>query len=200
MKKGILGLAVVVGISLPLLASCGAKSTGTSSSAKPRTLNLMQTSDLTSLDSTNQATLPEFNTLVNTTEGLYRLNAKDQPEPAMATKLVKPTNGGTQYVFHIRKNAKWSNGDPVLASDFEYAWKRAMNPANKPVYTYIFSGIKNADAINAGKKSYQSLGIQATGKRTLKITLDHPMPYFNKLVTVPVFLPQDQKFVTKVGT
>ncbi len=160
----------------------------------------MQTSDLTSLDSTNQATLPEFNTLVNTTEGLYRLNAKDQPEPAMATKLVKPTNGGTQYVFHIRKNAKWSNGDPVLASDFEYAWKRAMNPANKPVYTYIFSGIKNADAINAGKKSYQSLGIRATGKRTLKITLDHPMPYFNKLVTVPVFLPQDQKFVTKVGT
>jgi len=190
-------LGVLLIGSLPLLASCGTPSQ--SKSSHPQTLNVMQTSALTTMDSTNQATLPEFSTLVNTTEGLYRLNAKDQPVAAMATKLVKPTKHGTQYVFHIRQNAKWSNGDPVLASDFEYAWKRAMNPANKPVYTYIFSGIKNADQINAGKKSYQSLGIKATGKRTLQINLDHPMTYFNKLVTVPVFLPQDQKLVTKVG-
>lgn len=159
----------------------------------------MQTTELTSLDSTNQATLPEFNTLTNTTEGLYRLNKNDQPIPAMATKIVKPTANGTQYLFKIRRNAKWSNGDPVTASDFEYAWKRAMNPANNPVYTYIFSGIKNADAINAGKKSYQTLGIKALNKRTLQITLDHPMPYFNKLVTVPVFLPQNESFVKQVG-
>ncbi|CAM3108033.1 peptide ABC transporter substrate-binding protein [Lactiplantibacillus plajomi] len=197
MKKGVLGIAITLGVTLPLLASCG-QSTPADKGAKT-TLNLMQTSALTSLDSTNQATLPEFNTLVNTSEGLYRLNAKDQPEPAMATKIVKPTKNGTEYVFHIRKNAKWSNGEPVLARDFEYAWKRAMNPANKPVYTYIFSGIKNADAINKETKSYQSLGIDATGKRTLKITLDHPMPYFNKLVTVPVFLPQNESFVKKVG-
>lgn len=197
MKKGWqLGIALVA--TVPLLVSCGSQSKTTTSAQK--TLNLMQTSDLTTLDSTNQATLPEFTTLVNTTEGLYRLNSKDQPVAAMATKVVKPTKNGTQYVFHIRKNAKWSNGDPVLASNFEYAWKRAMNPANKPVYTYIFSGIKNADKINAGKKSYKTLGIKATGKRTLKITLDHPMTYFNKLVTVPVFMPQDQKFVQKVGT
>lgn len=198
MNKGNVGLAIALGSVALVLAGCGRQQS--QSTSQQQTLNLMQTSALTSLDSTNQATLPEFNTLVNTTEGLYRLNAKDQPVPAMATKIVKPTNNGTEYVFHIRPNAKWSNGDPVLAQDFEYAWKRAMNPANKPVYTYIFSGIKNADAINAEKKSYQSLGIRATSKRTLKITLDHPMPYFNKLVTVPVFLPQDQKFVRKVGT
>ncbi|WP_260212813.1 peptide ABC transporter substrate-binding protein [Lactiplantibacillus pentosus] len=198
MKKRVLKLSLIVGGALLMLSGCG-HSSGASNQNK-RTLNLMQTATLTTLDSTNQATLPEFNTLVNTTEGLYRLNSKDQPVPAMATKIVKPTKNGTQYVFHIRKNAKWSNGDPVLASDFEYAWKRAMNPANKPVYTYIFSGIKNADAINNGKKSYKSLGIKAIGKRTLRIQLDHPMTYFNKLVTVPVFLPQDEKFVTKIGT
>ncbi|MDF2312299.1 ABC transporter substrate-binding protein [Lactiplantibacillus pentosus] len=151
MKKRVLKLSLIVGGALLMLSGCG-HSSGASNQNK-RTLNLMQTATLTTLDSTNQATLPEFNTLVNTTEGLYRLNSKDQPVPAMATKIVKPTKNGTQYVFHIRKNAKWSNGDPVLASDFEYAWKRAMNPANKPVYTYIFSGIKNADAINNGKKS-----------------------------------------------
>ncbi len=176
------------------LVGCGKKT-----SQSKQTLSLMQTSDLTSLDNTNQATLPEFSTLTNLSEGLYRLNAKDQPVPAMATKIVKPTDHGKRYLFKIRKSAKWSNGDSVKASDFEYAWKRAMNPANKPVYTYVFSGIKNADAIMAHKKSYRQLGIKALGERTLEVTLDHPMAYFNKLVTMPVFLPQDQTFVKKVG-
>lgn len=195
MKRSIIilsGLTILLG---DLLAGCGQQK----QTAQKQKITLMQTTELTSLDSTNQATLPEFNTLTNTTEGLYRLDKNDQPVPAMATKIVKPTANGTQYLFKIRRNAKWSNGDPVTASDFEYAWKRAMNPANNPVYTYIFSGIKNADAINAGKKSYQTLGIKALNKRTLQITLDHPMPYFNKLVTVPVFLPQDESFVKQVG-
>lgn len=179
-----------------VLAGCG----NSSSQGSQKSISLMQTSDLTSLDNTNQATMPEFNTLTNISEGLYRLNAKDQPVPAMATKLEKPTDNGTKYTFQIRKNAKWSNGDPVTATDFEYSWKRSLNPKNNPVYTYVFSGIKNADAIIAGKKSYQTLGIKATGDKTLTITLDHPMAYFNKLVAMPVFMPQDKKFVEKVGT
>lgn len=178
-----------------VLAGCGKSSTQSSK----QSISLMQTSDLTSLDNTNQATMPEFNTLTNISEGLYRLNDKDQPVAAMATQVEKPTNNGTKYTFHIRKTAKWSNGDPVTAADFEYSWKRSLNPANNPVYTYVFSGIKNADAIIAGKKSYKTLGIKATAKRTLTITLDHPMAYFNKLVAMPVFMPQDKTFVQKVG-
>lgn len=188
--------AAGVGVLLATLILAGC---GNQSRSNNRTLNLMQSSELTTLDNTNQATLPEFNTLTNISEGLYRLNDNDQPVPAMATKLVKPTDNGKKYVFQIRKNAKWSNGDPVKAADFEFAWKRAMNPANNPVYTYIFSGIKNADAIINHKKSYRSLGIKATGYRTLEITLDHPMAYFNKLICMPVFMPQDESFVKKVG-
>lgn len=193
LKKLLLGTSVLLaGV---LLAACGNSSKSTSK----KSISLMQTSDLTSLDNTNQATMPEFNTLTNISEGLYRLNSKNQPVAAMATKIVKPTANGTKYVFHIRKDAEWSNGDPVTAADFEYSWKRSLNPKNNPVYTYIFSGIKNADAIIAGKKSYKTLGIKATGKRTLTITLDHPMTYFNKLVAMPVFMPQDKTFVQKVG-
>lgn len=179
------------------LAACGKQSS--QNNAQNKSITLMQTSDLTSLDNTNQAMLPEFNTLTNISEGLYRLNSKDQPVPAMATKIVKPTDNGKKYVFHIRSNAKWSNGDPVKAEDFEYSWKRSLDPANNPVYTYVFSGIKNADAIINHKKSYKTLGIKATGDKTLEITLDHPMAYFNKLVAMPVFMPQDKSFVQKVG-
>ncbi len=106
------------------LAACGKQSS--QNNAQNKSITLMQTSDLTSLDNTNQAMLPEFNTLTNISEGLYRLNSKDQPVPAMATKIVKPTDNGKKYVFHIRSNAKWSNGDPVKAEDFEYSWKRSL--------------------------------------------------------------------------
>lgn len=191
----LLMVGLLTAIMAVILAGCGQQS-----QSNQRTLNLMQTSDLTSLDNTNQATLPEFNTLTNISEGLYRLNENDQPVPAMATSVVKPTDHGKKYIFRIRKDAKWSNGDPVKAVDFEFAWKRAMNPANRPVYTYVFSGIKNADAIMKHQKSYRTLGIKATGTRTLEVTLDHPMAYFNKLLCMPVFMPQDKQFVTKVGT
>lgn len=196
-KKNGLLLGTVTLLAAVVLAGCSSNNANQSSK---KSIALMQTSDLTSLDNTNQATMPEFNTLTNISEGLYRLNDKDQPVAAMATQIEKPTDNGKKYVFHIRKNAKWSNGDPVTAADFEYSWKRSLNPKNNPVYTYVFSGIKNADAIIAGKKSYKTLGIKATSKRTLTITLDHPMAYFNKLVAMPVFMPQDKPFVEKVGT
>lgn len=196
-KSRLLLLSVVVIPMMLVLAACGNQ--GVKNGSAKESITLMQTSELTSLDNTNQATMPEFNTLTNISEGLYRLNAKDQPVPAMATKIVKPTDNGKKYIFQIRKSAKWSNGDPVKAEDFEYSWKRSLNPANNPVYTYVFSGIKNADAIINHKKSYKSLGIKALGERTLEITLDHPMAYFNKLVAMPVFMPQDKSFVQKVG-
>lgn len=187
------GLLLTAGV----LAACGNQVSQNKSTKQ--SISLMQTSDLTSLDNTNQAAMPEFNTLTNISEGLYRLNGRDQPVPAMATQIVKPSDNGKKYIFHIRKSAKWSNGDPVKAVDFEYSWKRSLNPANNPVYTYVFSGIKNADAIINHKKSYKTLGIKATGEKTLEITLDHPMAYFNKLVAMPVFMPQDKSFVEKVG-
>lgn len=195
-RRGLLLMAVIVA-SAGFLAACDNQ--GSQNKAAKKSITLMQTSELTSLDNTNQAMLPEFNTLTNISEGLYRLNDKDQPVPAMATKIVKPTDNGKKYIFHIRKTAKWSNGDPVKAEDFEYSWKRSLNPANNPVYTYVFSGIKNADSIINNKKSYKTLGIKALGDKTLEITLDHPMAYFNKLVSMPVFMPQNKSFVQKVG-
>ncbi|MDC7952058.1 peptide ABC transporter substrate-binding protein [Liquorilactobacillus mali] len=184
-------------IAVLFLSSCSSRK---SFSKQKTTLNLMQTSDLTTLDNTNQATMSEFSTLTNLDEGLYKLDSKNEVVPAIAKTIAKPTNNGKTYTIHLRKDARWSNGDKVTAQDFVYSWRRSVDPANKPVYTYVFSGIKNADAVIAGKISPSKLGIKAIGKYKLEIILEHPMQSFNKLVTMPVFLPQDKVFVQKIGT
>lgn len=96
----IIGVLVAV-----LLAACGKQSDSSNSSSK-KTLNLMQSGELLSLDTAKQANLNEFNTLTNSMEGLYRSNKENKLVPAMATSLVKPTNNGKTYVYHLRKDAK----------------------------------------------------------------------------------------------
>lgn len=196
MRKQLVAAAVCV--SALFLTACGSQ-TSSNSGKSTKTISLMQNTDLLSLDTSNHADLTQWNVLENSMEGLYRANRQNNPSPAMATSVVKPTNGGKTYTFHLRKNAKWSNGDPVTAKDFVGAWQRSVAPTAKSGYNYIFSGIKNADAITAGKKSAKTLGVKALNQHTLQVQLDHPMPYFNKMMVLPAFFPQDQKTVKKFG-
>ena len=136
--------------------------------------------------------------LNNTMEGLYRFKGKNI-KPALATNLAKPTNNGLTYTFKLRPNAKWSNGDPITASDFVYSWRRTVDPKTKSTYSYIFEGIANAKDISAGKKPVNSLGIKALNKHTLQVDLEKPVPYFNTLLTSPTFFPQNKKVITKWG-
>lgn len=169
------------------------------SNTNKNTITLMQTNELLSLDTSNHADLTTWNILENTMEGLYKADSKHQPAPAMATKVVSPTANGTLYTFPLRHNAKWSNGDPVTAQDFVTAWQRSVAPTAKSGYNYIFSGIKNADAIIAGKKAPQTLGVKALGRYQLQVELEHPMPYFNKMMVMPAFFPENQTALKKFG-
>ncbi|MBD0967214.1 peptide ABC transporter substrate-binding protein [Lactobacillus crispatus] len=189
----IIGVLVAV-----LLAACGKQSDSSNSSSK-KTLNLMQSGELLSLDTVKQANLNEFNTLTNSMEGLYRSNKENKLVPAMATSLVKPTNNGKTYVYHLRKDAKWSNGDPVTAQDFVNPWRRSVSPTSQSGYGYIFRGIKNANAIIDGKKKPNPLGATAVNTHTLKVELDYPMPYFNKMMLLPIFFPQSTNTLNKFG-
>lgn len=97
------------------------------------------------------------------------------------------------------RDSKWSNGDPIVAQDFVYSWKRSLNPKTASPYAYLFSGVKNADAIIAGKKSPNALGISAPDKKTVVVKLNRPIAYFRVLMAYPLFGPQNEKVVKKYG-
>ncbi|MCO6541178.1 MAG: peptide ABC transporter substrate-binding protein [Lactobacillus sp.] len=183
-------------LSASVLVGC---SSSTSKSQVPKdTIRISEKDIISTMDPSLNTDMIGAQNLNNTMEGLYRFRGKNI-EPALATKIVKPTNNGLTYTFPLRTNSKWSNGDPVTADDFVFAWKRTLNPKTKSTYAYIFEGIANAKDIAAGKKPVNSLGVKALDKYTLQVNLEKPIPYFNELITSPTFFPQNPKVVNKWG-
>lgn len=193
MKVKRLVAGTMVFASAALLAACGSKSSSSSS----ETFNRMEKDVISTMDNAHITDVISGQAAVDTGDGLYRYKGK-KLEPAVATKVVKPTNNGLTYTFNLRKT-KWSNGDPVTAKDFVFAWKRAADPKTKSEYAYLFSGIKNADDITAGKKAASTLGVKAEGDYKLVVTMDRPVPYFSTMMVNPVFFPLNQKTVDKYG-
>jgi len=109
-------------------------------------------------------------------EPLAVLNEKGVPQLAAADKCDISPDGLT-YTFHIRDN-KWQNGDPVTAKDFEYSWKRTLNPETGSTYAYMLYPIKGAEEYNSGKVAADALGVKALDDRTLQVILKAPTGYF----------------------
>ena len=192
---------LVSALSLLTLAGCGTQSTKSTSStryAAKQKLNWTESSELATADLAKATDTLSFTVLQNTQEGLYRLNKSGTPKNALATS-TKVTNGGKTYTFKLRKNAKWSNGQPVTAKDFVYSWQRTVNPKTASQDAFYLFQVKNAEAVNAGKKPLSALGIRATGKYQLTVNLTKPVSYFKKLLAWPLFYPLNQKAVNQYG-
>lgn len=195
-KKVIATGASLVALGLALTA-CGSNSSK-SGLADKQVLNWSYASELPSMDLSTATDTISFDQLNSTMEGIYRIGKNSKVEPGLATK-TEVSKDGLTYTFTLRKNDKWSNGDPVTAQDFVYSWRRTVDPKTGSQYAYLFDGIANANDIIAGKKAVDTLGIKAEGKYKLVVTLEKKLPYFKLLMGFPVFFPQNQNVVEKYG-
>lgn len=199
-NKKFLLLTVLAVFSL-VLAACGfggEKSDNSSSSdgskdsgSKAKELNLAITSEPPSLNPGLAEDTTSSAILINVFEGLTVSDAEGKPTPGMAEKWEISDDKKT-YTFHLR-DAKWSNGDPVVAGDFEYAWKWALNPDNLSAYSSIFYPIKGAQAYHQNGGSADDVGVKAEDDKTLVVTLENPTPYFLELTGFKTYLPVNKK-------
>ncbi|MGJ8583353.1 MAG: peptide ABC transporter substrate-binding protein [Marinosulfonomonas sp.] len=133
-------------------------------------------------------------------EGLMNQDEDGNLVPGVATGYT--TNDAKDvYTFTLRDDAKWSNGDPVVAGDFVYAWKRAVDPELSSPYAWFMElmSIENASAIIAGEKPIDDLGVKAIDDHTFEVTLSAPLPYFPQMTTHSTTMPAPQKVIEEFG-
>ncbi|HEY5648232.1 MAG TPA: peptide ABC transporter substrate-binding protein [Nitrospiria bacterium] len=140
-----------------------------------------------------------FAVLINLMEGLAEYDEHLNPKPAVARSWDISDDGMT-YVFHLREDARWSDGVPVTAHDFEYSWKRLLNPATAAEYAYFLYDIEGAMDYNTGKNPDPgSVGVRAAGERTLEVRLNKPIVFFPSITTFMVTFPMRKDVVVQYG-
>ncbi|WP_270505699.1 ABC transporter substrate-binding protein [Paraclostridium sordellii] len=162
-------------------------------------LNLTSNSDIPSLDMSKATDSLSFSVANNVMEGLVRVNNDGEVVEGIA-KEWKSSEDKKTWTFYLRKDAVWSNGDTVTAKDFEFGFKRTLNPKTASQYGFIMYDIVGAENYNIGKTTdSNSIGIKSIDNYTLEVKLNRPVNYFDRLMSFPVFFPQNEKFVKEQG-
>lgn len=188
MKK-LLGILAMLSL---LSAGCGKRDKKHSSLKNgERMVNVAIANPIRSLDPRVGNEYPSAFAVRVLFEGLLRMGEDGKLFPGMA-KSYEISEDKTIYTFHLR-DAKWSNGDQVTAYDFEYAWKKAVNPMFAKTGAFTFYAIKNVKACFQGKVDVGEVGVKAINKETLIVTLEHPAPYFLSLTSCPTFMPINKR-------
>ena len=174
-----------------MLASCAIT---VAAADNDRYLGVMLSTNVMSLD-TNLATDGEsFEVIADCIDGLMQMDADGAAIPAIA-ESYDVSEDGTVYTFHLR-DAQWSNGTPVTAHDFEFAWKRIAAECEE--YAYMFDStvgcIKNADAVLYEGADPDTLGVKAIDDKTFEVTLEVPVSFFPSLMYFPIFYPINEEF------
>lgn len=183
--------------SIVLLAGCGGSK---SSSSKKSSMTMAVTSTVDSLDPVLAYQTTSCTVVGNTDEGLYTVKNNGKAAFGLASKVTTSDNGLTK-TYKIRKNAKWSDGSQVTANDFVFAWRRLSDPKVASAFNFELgaAGIKNADAIVAGKKSTSSLGVEAKDSKTLVVHLSKKVAYLPQLLSFSSFAPVQEKYYNQEG-
>lgn len=200
MKKTLSYFAAILMV-IAAMSSCSKnKKTVVSEGTKNQILHYGNGTEVSDLDPHIVTGVPEHHILTALFEGLVSRHPETlDPTPGMAESW-EISKDGKHYTFHIRKDAKWSNGDELNANDFVYSWKRLLSPALASEYSYMLHYLKNAKAYNDGKlKDFSKVGVKATDKYTLKVELENPTPFFLSLLAHYSAFPVHQATVEKFG-
>ncbi|MCK0752470.1 peptide ABC transporter substrate-binding protein [Chromohalobacter japonicus] len=183
-----------------LLSAMALSSLVLATPAQAETLNIGVMGELASFD-TSQVSggVWESQVLMDVYEGLVKKNPEGEAIPGMATDWDISEDGKT-YTFHLRDDAKWSDGEPVTAADFVFGWQHLIDPASASKYAYLLYPIQNAEVVNSGEKPLDALGVESLDDgKTLKVTLNAPTPYFPQLLTHYTAYPLPKHAVEEYG-
>ncbi|KPL94206.1 ABC transporter substrate-binding protein [Vibrio sp. L5-1] len=155
--------------------------------------------EVATIDPHKSQGVPESHVIRDLLEGLVNQDGEGNTIPGVAESWE--TTDNKTFTFHLRKDAKWSNGDPVTAGDFVYSWQRAVDPATASPYAWYMEYTKmvNAKDIVAGKKDKSELGVKAVDANTLVVELDTAVPYFVMMMGHTTMKPVHQATVEKFG-
>jgi len=156
-----------------------------------RSISILVEQEPPQLDAMKSTDTTSASILGHVMEGLLRYDVNNNLVAGAAERWDIRADGAT---FWIREDARWSDGKPVTAHDFRFAWRTALEPATASQYAFILFPVKNAEAINTGEKSGDTLGVTATSDKVLEIEFEKPIAFFDKLVAVPTYFPAREDF------
>ncbi|MDY6011504.1 peptide ABC transporter substrate-binding protein [Clostridium sp.] len=194
--KKLCAVALAISLTASVFVGCGKQNEAGGQREQKLTYNLGAV--VKTIDPALNTAVDGSTVISNAFEGLVRLDENEKAIPGVA-KEWKVSDDGLTYTFTIRDDAKWSDGKPVTAKDFEYSWKRVLNKETASEYVYQFWYIKNAQEYYNGKVDEKDLGIKVIDDKTLEVTLNAPTPYFAELMAFPTYMPVRQDVVEANG-
>jgi oligopeptide transport system substrate-binding protein len=209
MRDGCCGIFAL--LATALVAACGGSGAGGSAGtqvqiggpsgtelAERQVVHLGNGAEIQTLDPHRGEELQGSNVQRDIYEGLV-IEAPNGDLIPGAAESWEVSDDGKRYTFHLRRNGRWSNGDPVTAHDFVFGLRRGADPATLTVYSFILTPIKNADEVTAGKLPPSELGVRALDDYTLEIELANPTPYFLGLLTHSMTYPLHRPSYERYG-
>ena len=190
--RKICAVALTLALGMSVFAGCG---NGGDSAEAGRSLIYNLGADPETIDPTLNTAADAGTIIENAFEGLMRLDENEKATPGVAEKY-DVSDDKLEYTFHLRKDAKWSDGEPVTAKDFEFSWIRALTKETAAEYSYQLYYIKNAEKFYNGEATREELGIEVIDDHTLKVTLEAPTAYFLELTAFTTYFPEREDIVT----
>lgn len=213
MKMKKLTALVLAGAMMLSVAACGAKPADKKNGGNDTANTGMSYPGTKAEDSVTvdlRAEPPELNSILTTDvasgdilrmviSGLYKLDENDKPVPDLAEDTQVSDDGKT-YTMKLRQDAKWTNGEPVTANDFVFAWQQMCSKDTAAIYGFIvYENILNGAEVFEGTKDPSELGVKALDDYTLEVTFVNPLPYALHLFSFSSYYPMNQKAYESIG-